>query len=213
METFDHFRDGAKRFARVTTLVGFIAGIIWIVGLRVLMYSPHITHYHANFAVYVNGAQLELKDPTFYEEVASCTTTNTMEPKSRVHLHDQKAHLVHVHDDASTWGHLFANIGMTLGNTVLKTRSETLVDGTDGKKLTFYLNGEQVPTIANRVIESEDALLISYGTASTDQIKQWYEAIPRDAAESNTKPDPSSCSGPSNYSFIDRAKKALDITK
>lgn len=213
METIDHIKEGAKKLARHTTLIGFIAGVIWVLGVRVLLYNPHITHFHANFAVYVDGKQLEMKDPSYYEEVASCSSTNTMEPKTRVHLHDQKSHLVHVHDDAATWGHLFANLGMTLGNNLIRTRDGTYLDGVDGKELVFYLNGDIVPTLSNRTIESEDTLLISYGTANTDQVKQWYSSIPRDAAESNSKPDPSSCSGPSNYSFLDRMRKALDITQ
>lgn len=202
-----------KKLARLSTLVGFIAGVVWILGVRVLLFNPPITHYHANFQVYINGNRLEFKDPAFYEEVASCSSENKMDPKTRVHLHDQKAHLAHVHDDGSTWGHLFANLGMTLGNNLIRTRDGTLMDGVDGNKLVFYLNGETVANIANRTIESEDSLVISYGTATGEQLKKWSSDIPRDAAESNSKPDPASCSGSSSYSFSERFKKALDLTK
>ncbi len=214
METLEHIRDAGRRLARLSTLIGFIAGVVWLLGMRVLLFNPPITHYHANFAIYINGERLNLDDPNFYEEISSCSTTNTMEPKSRVHLHEQNAHLIHIHDDAATWGHLFANLGMTLGNTVLKTRDALFIDDQANKQLVFMLNGEIVPTIANRTIESEDVLLISYGDARTvSDLQPWYDAIPRDAAVSNTRPDPSSCSGPSSYSWRDRVKKSLDITK
>jgi hypothetical protein len=213
MDTQEKEKSHPLSHIRLWVLIGFIAGVVWIVGLRVLLFNPPVTHYHANFAVYIDGKKFEFEDPSYYEEVSSCSTTNTMEPKSRVHLHNQQGHLVHVHDDASTWGHLFANLGLTLGNTVLRTRDAVYLDGQNNKTLTFYLNGETVPTLANRVIESEDELIVSYGTASAEQLQNWRSDLPKDAAESNSKPDPSSCSGPDSYTFGERIKKALDITK
>lgn len=213
METAKKTTPKLTTVVRRAVVIGFVAGVIWLLGLRVLLYNPPITHYHANFALYVNGSKQTLADPTYYEEITSCSTTNTMEPKTRVHLHDNNPNLVHIHDDAATWGHFFANLGMTLGNSLLRTREGLLLDGQNGNELTFMLNGEVVPTLANRLIQSEDVLLISYGTEKPAELKAYYDAIPKTAKESNSKPDPGSCSGPSNYSVLDRLKKSLDITK
>src|SRR5690606_33041163 len=130
--------------------------------IRFVTYEDKRVHYHGNFALYVNGMRDEFKSSTFYEETQSCSA-DEIRPKQRVHLHDQKPHVVHVHDEGSTWGHLFANLGYGLSGKSIQTDSGVFVDGQDGNQLTFILNGKEVSNVSNEVIQSEDVLLISYG--------------------------------------------------
>lgn len=176
-------------------LVGFAAGVMALIGVRFATYRDDSVHYHANFALYINGQRDELKNFTFYEEVNICSSDELDNPKTRVHLHEQNASLVHVHAHAVTWGQLFDNLGYTLGNNLVKTDKGVYVDDQDGKQLTFMLNGEPVQTAANRVIKSEDVLLINYGQDDDKTLKTRYDAIPRDAAKANTQKDPNACSG------------------
>jgi hypothetical protein len=104
-----------------SVVVGVAAVLVGAVVLRLFTLTPHTTHYHANFALYINGQRDEFKSFTFYEEVQSCAGHDTNNPKIRVHLHDQKNDVVHVHDAAVTWGHFFANLGYSLGDTFIKT--------------------------------------------------------------------------------------------
>lgn len=166
-------------------------------------------HYHANFALYINGTRDEFKSFTFYEEVQTCGVEDADNPKSRVHMHGQVNHVAHVHDHAATWGHFFSNLGYSLGNDVIKTDRGTFLDSQDGKRLRFMLNGQSVDTVANRTINSEDVLHISYGDEGDTVLQQQYQAISRDAHEYNQKTDPSSCSGGQPLTLTERFKKAL----
>jgi hypothetical protein len=199
-------------------VAGFILGAVWMVALRFFTYRSHDTHYHANFALYINGVKEEFANPLFYEEVQSCSVDNSNEPKARVHMHENKNHVIHVHDNAVTWGQFFANLGYGLTNDAITTDKGVFVDG-EGGALTFVLNGQEVNVIANQVIQSEDVLLVDYQqtegepteTRSLVDAQERYAAILKDAHEFNTKQDPATCAGSQTLSFSERLKKAISI--
>jgi hypothetical protein len=186
-----------------------LLGFIGFASIRLLGVPHDETHYHANFALYINGIRDEFKNFTFYEEVAACTGTNVFSPKSRTHMHDQNSHLIHVHDGGVTWGNFFENLGYTLGDTLVKTDKGLYVQGQDGNTLTFWLNGEPQTHIANTIIQSKDALLISYGTADKTTLQKQYDSIEKDAAEWNVKKDPNACSGGESNTFWHRVQRAV----
>lgn len=195
----------------VAVILGFVLGAVWLVALRFATYTNPNVHYHANFALYVNGQRDMFDNFTFYEEVQSCGSDEVNNPRTRVHLHDRINHVTHVHDPAATWGHLFANLGYTLGDDVLKTDDGVFINGQDDQKLTFILNGKEVDGVANRTIRSEDALLISFGSEDEAILQERFDAITRDAAEYNTRNDPSACTGTKPVSFMERLKISVGL--
>ncbi len=195
----------------LVALISFLAGILWFVMVRFVMYKSNDVHYHANFAVYIDGQREAFDNFTFYEEVASCGADELNNPKARGHMHDSINHVVHVHDNAVTWGHFFANLGYTLGNDILKTDKGRFVSGEDAKELKFILNDTEVSSIANQTIRSEDVLLIDYGISTGEELKQRYDTITRDAAEYNRRADPSACTGSQAPTFADRFEHALGL--
>ena len=74
-------RKATSKFAFLA--YGLILGALVILGIRFAMYSPKHTHYHANFAVYINGQREEFKKPTYYEDVATCTAYDNITPAER----------------------------------------------------------------------------------------------------------------------------------
>lgn len=190
---------------------GFVLGTLWLVAARFVTFKDTRVHYHANFVLYVNGERDKFESPTFYEETTACSA-DEIGPKARVHLHDQKPEAVHVHDEGATWGHLFANLGYGLSAKALQTDEGVFVAGEQGKDLTFILNGQKVENVANEVIRSEDVLLVSYGKDDSQTINSRYDGIVKDAAEYNTKSDPSSCSGSKPITFTERLKKSIGLT-
>ncbi len=193
-------------------LIGLFIGVLSILALRVALVQDHHVHHHANFALYINGQRDEFKNFTFYEEVAGCSADEDSNPKHRVHMHNNINDTVHVHAEGVTWGHFFANLGYGLANNLVKTDQGVYVDGQDGKALTFILNGKKVDSIANRLIESEDRLLIDYG-GTRSEVQQRADAVAHTAHEANEHPDPASCSGTESLTFSDRLKRALDFTR
>lgn len=187
-------------------------GTFWLLAVRFIAVKDDSVHYHANFAVYINGQKEEFKSPLFYEEVESCGETDVEKPETRTHMHNQENSIVHVHDHAATWGHFLANLGFGLTNKSLTNeKNQTFVDEVDGKQLSFVLNGETTTTVANRIIENEDVLLITYGDESQDVLDQRAKSIPTDAHKYNDQLDPGGCSGSEPLTFTTRLKKALGL--
>lgn len=174
-------------------LVGFIVGALWPVGMRFFLVQAEETHFHANFAVYIDGERENFDSFTYYEEVAACTSAYQDNPKGRVHMHDNVNDVIHVHDKRVTYGNFFENIGWALGENFVSARGKLYVDS-QSKQVTYILNGEQVDDISDRIIENTDRLLVTYGDNSHDLNSQ-FESVASTAVEVNKYQDPASCGG------------------
>lgn len=185
--------------------IGILLGILLLAGVRFALYKDHSVHYHANFALYVNGHRDTFSGPGFYEEVASCNLDPESEPGHRVHMHDQINDVVHVHASGVTWGNFFENLGYSVSSKHILTTTNVLTEN-DVNKVTFILNGKEVNDISNTVIQSEDRLLVNYGNQDQNQINTEFNSVANTAKEVNKKPDPASCSG--NSSSMSKRLKA-----
>jgi hypothetical protein len=190
---------------------GLLMGLLLFISLRALLIKPDVTHHHANFALFKNGERDNFESFAFYEEVQGCSANDDNNPRHRVHMHNKESDTIHVHAKGATWGHFFANLGYGLTNDSIQTEKGVYIDEQNGQHLTFILNGQEVEDISNRVIDSEDVLLVSYGDPTAAQGQ--YSQIRKSAAEHNHKPDPASCSGSEDLSFQDRLKQAVDFTR
>ncbi len=198
---------------RLTLLVvaAFFLGALAAFWARFALVDQQSTHYHANFALYVNGVRDEFKSFAFYEEETACNAVNVVDPGERVHMHDNVNHVIHVHADAVTWGAFFANLGYTLGNNLISTKDGVFINDQNGDKLRFYINGNFVSSITNEVIHSEDRLLIDYSGDSEAVLKTRYSFVESDAHVYNEEDDPSSCSGSASESVSVRIRRTLGI--
>jgi len=188
-------------------LAGIILGAIAILGVRFVTYHTDAVHYHANFALYINGQQEPFKGSQYYEEEAMCSIATTVTPETRAHMHDNINDVVHVEDHAVTWGQFFANLGWTLGPNFIARPDGTIFAAQGDMKLNVLLNGQDhtgVNDITNTVINDEDKLLISYGDESSASLQQQYHAIPSTAHHYDVTPDPASCSGQTTSDFSQR---------
>ena len=192
---------------------------IIVIGLRLVFVTPDELppHYHADFAIFIYGQRLDLDNPGYYEEEGSCQEVSRDDPRSRAHLHQPDPGVVHVHDQAVTWGHFLTNLGFELSDDSLKTRSNTYSDGVltnnEGQpyQLRFYLNGSFVNYLTDRVIGDEDVLIIDYSNQTEEEIISQRAKIEIKAALANQLDDPAGCFGSGNSEFgpQQRFKKAL----
>jgi len=197
---------------KLLAVAGIVFGLtlLLLFGLRFVFLQKYEVHYHANFAVFVNGERLPFDKFTFYEEVEACGGNGIDSPKIRAHMHDQVNHVVHVHDNGATWGHFFANLSYVLGNDFIQT-DEGLFVKNEESKLTFLLNGEETSTVFNKTIANEDVLLISFGNEDENQLQKQYSQIDQDASVYNEQDDPSACSGGKPFTPSERFKQALQF--
>lgn len=189
---------------------GLVLGVLFLVAFRFAVAEPpEPTHYHANFAVWVNGERLDLSADQFMEDVGSCAAAGAVLPRERAHLHNNNADVAHVHDQGVTWGQLLANLGMAAGNDFLVVPGGDLYQADAGRTMKFILNGKPQFAVTNDLIRSGDRLLISFGPkGETEVLQTQFPAVAANAPEFNLRPDPASCSGAAEPTLWDRFRHA-----
>lgn len=188
-------------------LYGLIGGALVILAIRFTTYNPQQTHYHANFAVYINGQKELFKDPKYYQETVICTLHGST-PLSRAHMHDETPGVIHVHDQAVTWGQFFENLGWEIGPDFLYDGDQLYTAG-DGKQLNIILNGQNMTGLTNitdQVIGDRDRLLVSFGNETQDQLNAEFKTVPNNAAHYDETRDPASCQGADETTLATRLK-------
>jgi hypothetical protein len=176
--------------------------IIWIlivlisIGITyIFIPRPYVAHWHANFAVYIDGEQKDFGTDGYMEETSRCNVTTDVRAEDRIHLHDNKWSLVHVHMVASTWGDLFSNLSWGIGNSYLADPAGKIYTASGENHLYFFVNGTPIMYPANEIVKSTDRLLVWYGTGSEKEIQERADTlVAKDAEEYNHKADPASCS-------------------
>ena len=197
----------------LTFVAGLAAGAALLGAVRFAAMPPadDVVHYHANWAVMLNGERLDLSSDRYMEDVAGCRADPShVMPADRVHMHENDHDAVHVHAAGATWGHLLANLGFGIGDDYLVTDDGVRHDASPTAELKFILNGTQVTSIRNRLIQSRDRLLISYGSEPVDEvIGTQFPRVASTAERLNSLPDPASCSGPMEETTGDRLRRAF----
>lgn len=176
----------------------FIFGALVILGIRFFTYSPNAVHYHANFALYINGQREQFKGPQYYEETTMCSEAAVITPEGRAHMHDNVNDVVHVEDHAVTWGQFFTNVGWYMGPNFIESPDGTMYLENNSNRLHLVLNGQDYTGLGglqNTVIRDQDKLLVSFGDLSNTTLQQEYRAIPSTAHHYDVTPDPATCSG------------------
>ena len=193
--------------------VGIALGVFGLGAARFLGVPPlEAPHFHANWAIYIDGERLDLSDQRYMEEVSSCYTVDgEVTPQSRVHMHEGNHDVLHVHHLGATWGHLAGNLGIGLGEGYLILDDGTRIFDGEGGRFTYILNGRALTAVHNELIASEDRLLISFGSESLDELAgDRFGQVATTAGEYNLREDPATCSGSSEpLGAWDRIKLAF----
>lgn len=188
---------------------GLLLGALIVLAIRFVTYaSPNHTHYHANFAVYINGQRETFNDPFYYQEVTACTASGPIRPEQRAHMHDNINSVIHVHDDGVTWGQFFENLNWYVGPDFIQTRSGTMYKADGDNQLHVLLNGQDftgLAPIADQVIGDDDRLLLSFGNIDDATLQKEYKSVPTTAHHYDVTKDPASCAGAmQKVTFSDR---------
>jgi hypothetical protein len=192
--------------------VGILVGIL-LFGLARFAFAPAdaAVHYHANFAIFVDGERLDLSADRYMQDVAAChADPSHVAPEERVHLHNNDPDVVHVHHSGATWGHFLMNLGFGLGDDYLITDEGARYESTPERGLKFVVNGFDVSSVYNRVIAPGDRLLISYGPESAAEVTEiQFPQVASNAPEFDTMPDPAGCAGPDELGTGERLRRAF----
>ncbi len=187
-------------------MLGFFLGVLSFAAYRFVTYSSEPTHFHANFAVYTNGEKQQFEESSYYEELAECAIDATPMARDRAHMHEPENGLVHIHDEAVTWGNYFENLGYSVGANHLATNTQ--VYSTSDTSVIYALNGKKLlGNPAEKEISSQDRLLVVIGATSDAEALEFFDSVvPGNAAKFNESDDPGSCSSNEGHRFTDRLK-------
>jgi len=194
-------------------ILGLALGALVILAVRFATYMPERVHYHANFAVYLNGQQYTFDKPVYYQPVSICSSDKGITiPQQRAHMHDNKGGVVHVHDHAVTWGQLFENLGWYVGPDFVETDDGTMYKASGDAKLHILLNDQDytdLSPITDMVITDKARLLVSFGTIDDATLQQEYKTVANSAAHYDTSKDPASCASAESVTLRERLHHLL----
>ena len=191
--------------------VGAVLGALgWGLVRFALAPWPDPPHYHANWAVVVNGEELDFSADHYMQPVAACAAADIVLPVSRVHMHNNDDQVVHVHHAGVTWGHFLQNLGMAVGDDYLIVDANRRFFAEGGRTLEFVVNGFVVSDIATRLIASGDRLLISYGPEGVEEVAgEQFSRVASNAEVYDERDDPAGCSGAADVGVMDRLQRAF----
>jgi len=177
--------------------------------------SRQATHWHADFALFMDGQQFKFDDPKFI-------STEDEEKSAYAHIHDPRHTVVHVHYTGTTWQEFFDILGFDLNDRSTVTGAVggpaclTMPDGTkhcdgNGKTFKFIVNGVKVDGVATLDITDLDRVLISYGPESFDDVlkNQWPQVtdqacIPSERCKDRGSDPDEPCTGQGTCTYLPR---------
>lgn len=168
--------------------------------------NPDPNHTHADFAVWVAGAQLDFSDPAYMSDVYEEGQQVRADPlRKYLHLHDDIGHVIHRHKPGLTLGDFFASIGMPMTGECLTLDDRqfaALDDGwvadfartkqlcNDGKfHWTMIVNGRPVTMDPAFSFGDTDKILLSYGSSDTAALEQYADLTDDACRYSQTCPE------------------------
>lgn len=198
---------------RAVMMIGFGA-VVGVLAWGLLRFAagpcPEPPHYHANWAVVVNGEELDFSDDQYMQSVARCAGGDVVDPAERVHMHNNEGEVVHVHHVGVAWGHFFDNLGMDVGGDYLIVDRARRFFAGEGATLKFVLNGFTVGEISTLSIQPGDRLLISYGPETPDQVlESQFPRVAANAGEYDERDDPAGCAGAVELGLWERLRAAF----
>ena len=128
--------------------------------------APKEVHEHADFAVFLDGEQLDFSHDRHMSDAAHLS--------ERAHLHENNGSVVHKHAAGVTWGEFFSTLGMTLNSSCFAADDKNYCSN-ETHKLQMFVNGNEISDIENYIIMDLDRVLISVDTG--DSIQQQLSKV------------------------------------
>lgn len=127
-------------------------------------------HVHADFLVYIGDEKFDFTQDKYQSTAKSLQS-------DKVHLHDNKGNVIHLHAEGITLGDFFTSLGFNLTNQCLVTDTKEEYCTDNDNTLTLYVNGKVLENIANYQIIDNDQILLYYGTSTNPNLQSYLSEI------------------------------------
>lgn len=120
-------------------------------------------HEHAVFAVILNGQKID-----FSQEKYQVGTTRS----SLIHVEGGDGTTLHRHFQGVTFGQFLDTVNMGIQNDCFVRDDGAEFCESAGNQLRFFVNGEEVDSITDYVLQEEDRFLVIFGNQDDEEIQQ-----------------------------------------
>ncbi len=183
--------NSMKRFLPVLAFI-LIAAAAWLYGVNVRVPNPDPNHTHADFAVWIDGKQMDFSDdkymekkPTDEESILLGQSSATGSTRSALqvflHLHDGNGRVIHRHKPDLGFVSFLRSIGFDLTDTCLITDEGKQVCNTEHDQWKLFVNGKVLtPYFQNYMFADGDHILLT-NTSDVTEIKRELSLMTDDA--------------------------------
>ncbi len=129
-------------------------------------FIPREVNYKAGFAIFTNSTFRIFTAPMYHNL------------SSVVFIKADSPNIINIKEEAVTWDDFFKTLPFKLTADCLTTGTkETFCTGDSGS-LKFYLNGNRVDNLLERIIQNKDRALITFGNENETQIQMQLQQVP-----------------------------------
>lgn len=145
--------------------------------------NPDPNHTHADFAVWINGEQLDFSADKYMSGLSTDDSTHDEQGEHRhqyLHLHDNNGDIIHRHKPGLTLHDFLMSLGFgTTPGCLIPDDGKPVCDAGD-KRWRMFVNGEEWPFDTAYDFNDVDQILLTYGS-SDDEIAPQLDAMTDDA--------------------------------
>lgn len=150
-----------------------VVGVIGALGYRTYFppVNPDPNHTHADFAVWIEGKQMDFTDVRYMSGSSADPTTYDSEDERLspfMHLHDGIGTVMHRHKPGLSVGDFFTTIGWKMLPDCVVTDGKKEYCSNSEKKWRMFVNEEEVPFDPTYVFQDDDRLLLEYGSSESE---------------------------------------------
>ena len=150
--------------------------------LRTPAKNPDPNHSHADFAVWIDGKQIDFSADKYMSGSSSGSMEDADHKKHDpyFHLHDANGHVIHRHKPGLPIAEFFASIGFKMTGNCFTLDTGMSYCSTSGKRWKLYVNGKEHVFDPGFVFADDDQLLLTYG-AGESALQKELVALTKDA--------------------------------
>lgn len=163
----------------VFTPVGLVAILVTVLALGLLSLVVGVPepshHVHADIAVYINGERFDLTTPAELSVQPCVLTADGEEIAAQHFVYSSNGILIHSFHPDITYANFFASLGITFEDNLFMASDDQTYVSTEEKGFTFFIDNQEVATIADKPIEDLERVLITYGNKDRDELSYTRE--------------------------------------
>ena len=151
-----------KRFSPVILFILLTAGAVWYgASHHRYVQNPDPNHTHADFAVWINGKELDFSDAKYMTTEKKESKLPPNDPRRYFHLHDGNMHVIHMHKPGLPIKEFFKSIGFDMASDSFSLDTDVGIFSMHDTPLRMFINGAERPYDPDYVFNDGSHILLT----------------------------------------------------